>query len=130
MSVSLETSLGSIKVKLFYDECPSASENFLAQCAQDNYNGLKAKRSEKGFIIQFPSRAASIHPDSTLETRPTIKHQRVSKTAFICYVHTNAGHDIASQTRRKRVLLGLCSTTRTGRGKNGVRSHNRRPGHS
>ncbi|PRT54948.1 Peptidyl-prolyl cis-trans isomerase CYP18-1 [Wickerhamiella sorbophila] len=76
MSVSLDTSLGRLKIQLFYDECPHGCENFLAQCAQDNYDGIKAKRSEKGFIIQFPSKAPSIHPESGVETRPTIKHQR------------------------------------------------------
>lgn len=81
----MKTSEGSLKLKLFYDECPKACENFLAQCAQDAYNGVKAKRSEKGFLIQFSCKAPSIFPDSGLETRPTIKHQRVSIGGLICY---------------------------------------------
>ncbi|KAN0029765.1 hypothetical protein ACTA71_007902 [Dictyostelium dimigraforme] len=52
MSVTLHTSLGDIKVEIFCDSVPLASENFLALCASNYYNNTIFHRNIKGFMIQ------------------------------------------------------------------------------
>ena len=52
MSVSLHTDLGDLKLELFIEEAPKASENFLALSASDYYNGCLFHRNIKGFMIQ------------------------------------------------------------------------------
>ncbi|XP_001361753.3 peptidyl-prolyl cis-trans isomerase-like 3 [Drosophila miranda] len=52
MSVTLHTDVGDIKIELFCDACPKASENFLALCASDYYSGCVFIRNIKGFIVQ------------------------------------------------------------------------------
>lgn len=52
MSVTFITSLGEMKAEIFCDTMPRASENFLALCASDYYNGTIFHRSMKGFMIQ------------------------------------------------------------------------------
>ena len=52
MSVTIQTSLGNIKVELFCETCPKACENFLALCASGYYDNTIFHRNIKGFIIQ------------------------------------------------------------------------------
>ncbi|KAJ8900797.1 hypothetical protein NDN08_000097 [Rhodosorus marinus] len=52
MSVTLHTSLGDIKLELFCDEAPKASENFLGLSASGSYDGTIFHRNMKGFMIQ------------------------------------------------------------------------------
>lgn len=52
MSVTLKTSLGDIKVELYCDLAPKASENFLGLCASGSYDGTVFHRNMKGFMIQ------------------------------------------------------------------------------
>ncbi|XP_075737158.1 peptidyl-prolyl cis-trans isomerase-like 3 isoform X28 [Rhipicephalus microplus] len=51
-SVTLHTDLGDIKVELFCEACPKTTENFLALCASDYYNGCLFHRNIKGFMVQ------------------------------------------------------------------------------
>lgn len=51
-SVSLHTDVGDIKIELFCEDAPKASENFLALCASDYYNGCVFLRNIKGFMVQ------------------------------------------------------------------------------
>eukprot|EP00903_Cladosiphon_okamuranus_P007868 g7606.t1 len=52
MSVTLETSLGDIKIEIFCDTVPRTAENFLAHCASGYYDGTKFHRNIKGFMVQ------------------------------------------------------------------------------
>lgn len=52
MALTLHTDVGDIKVELFYEECPKATENFLALCASGYYDGCIFHRNIKGFIVQ------------------------------------------------------------------------------
>ncbi|KZT57650.1 cyclophilin-type peptidyl-prolyl cis-trans isomerase [Calocera cornea HHB12733] len=52
MSVTLDTSLGEIKIEVFCEAVPRAAENFLALCASGAYNGTLFHRNIKGFMIQ------------------------------------------------------------------------------
>ncbi|EGG14615.1 cyclophilin-type peptidylprolyl cis-trans isomerase [Cavenderia fasciculata] len=52
MSVTLHTNLGDIKVEIFCDSVPLASENFLALCASNYYDGTIFHRNIKAFMIQ------------------------------------------------------------------------------
>ncbi|XP_025207150.1 peptidyl-prolyl cis-trans isomerase-like 3 [Melanaphis sacchari] len=52
MSVTLHTDVGDIKIEVFCEECPKTTENFLALCASDYYNGSLFHRNIKGFIVQ------------------------------------------------------------------------------
>ncbi|KAG8172036.1 hypothetical protein JTE90_017340, partial [Oedothorax gibbosus] len=51
-SVTLHTDVGDIKIELFCEQCPKASENFLALSASGYYNGSLFHRNIKGFIVQ------------------------------------------------------------------------------
>ncbi|XP_060585748.1 peptidyl-prolyl cis-trans isomerase-like 3 [Ruditapes philippinarum] len=52
MSVTFHTDLGDLKIELFCEQVPIASENFLALCASDYYNNCKFHRNIKGFMLQ------------------------------------------------------------------------------
>jgi peptidyl-prolyl cis-trans isomerase-like 3 len=52
MAVTLHTSLGDIKLEIYCDLCPRASENFLALAASGQYNGTKFHRNMAGFMVQ------------------------------------------------------------------------------
>lgn len=54
--ITLHTSKGDYKFELYYKECPVTSKQFLIECAQDHYDGLKSKRNEPKFMIQFPTK--------------------------------------------------------------------------
>ncbi|KDQ14929.1 hypothetical protein BOTBODRAFT_333231 [Botryobasidium botryosum FD-172 SS1] len=52
MSVTLNTSLGELKIEVFCEAVPKAAENFLALCASGAYNGCIFHRNIKSFMIQ------------------------------------------------------------------------------
>lgn len=52
MSVTLHTDLGEIKIELFCEEVPIASQNFLALCASHYYDNCIFHRNIKGFMVQ------------------------------------------------------------------------------
>mmetsp|Transcript_20817 Transcript_20817/g.29926 ORF Transcript_20817/g.29926 Transcript_20817/m.29926 type:complete len:161 (+) Transcript_20817:111-593(+) len=52
MAVTLHTNYGDIKIEVFCDTSPLASENFLALCASGYYDSTKFHRNIKGFMIQ------------------------------------------------------------------------------
>lgn len=52
MSVTLHTDVGDIKIEVFCERTPKTSENFLALCASDYYNGCIFHRNIKGFMVQ------------------------------------------------------------------------------
>ncbi|XP_033732321.1 peptidyl-prolyl cis-trans isomerase-like 3 [Pecten maximus] len=52
MSVTLHTDVGDIKIEVFCEQCPAASENFLALCASNYYKGNIFHRNIKGFMVQ------------------------------------------------------------------------------
>ena len=52
MAVTLHTNYGDIKVEIFCDTTPMASENFLGLCASGAYDGTLFHRNIKQFMIQ------------------------------------------------------------------------------
>lgn len=52
MSVTLHTNVGDLKIELFCEQAPRASENFLALCASGYYDNVHFHRNIKGFMIQ------------------------------------------------------------------------------
>jgi len=52
MSITLHTDLGDLKLELFCEQVPKATENFLAHCASGYYDGCKVHRNIKGFLMQ------------------------------------------------------------------------------
>ncbi|XP_044177342.1 peptidyl-prolyl cis-trans isomerase-like 3 [Acropora millepora] len=52
MSVTLHTELGDLKIELFCEDTPKASENFLALCASNYYDNCVFHRNIKGFMVQ------------------------------------------------------------------------------
>lgn len=52
MSVTLQTTVGDIKIELHCDLCPKTCENFLALCASGYYNNCLFFRNIKDFIVQ------------------------------------------------------------------------------
>ena len=52
MAVTLHTNYGDMKLEIFCDSVPKASENFIALCASSYYNGTIFHRNIKGFMVQ------------------------------------------------------------------------------
>eukprot|EP01100_Stratorugosa_tubuloviscum_P014394 TRINITY_DN7681_c2_g1_i1.p1 TRINITY_DN7681_c2_g1~~TRINITY_DN7681_c2_g1_i1.p1 ORF type:complete len:161 (+),score=69.71 TRINITY_DN7681_c2_g1_i1:85-567(+) len=52
MAVTLHTNFGDIKLEIFCDQVPLASENFLALCASGYYDNTIFHRNIKNFILQ------------------------------------------------------------------------------
>ena len=52
MSVTIVTNHGTMKVEVFCDTVPKASENFLALAASGYYDGTLFHRSIRGFMLQ------------------------------------------------------------------------------
>uniref|UniRef100_A0A915PUS3 Peptidyl-prolyl cis-trans isomerase n=1 Tax=Setaria digitata TaxID=48799 RepID=A0A915PUS3_9BILA len=52
MSVTLQTTLGDIKLELYCDLCPKTCENFLALCASGYYDNCIFHRNIKDFMVQ------------------------------------------------------------------------------
>lgn len=52
MSVTLKTTVGSLKVELFCDEAPKACRNFLGLAASGSYDGVAFHRVIRGFMGQ------------------------------------------------------------------------------
>lgn len=52
MSLTLNTSIGPIKIELFIDECPEACENFLKLAASGYYENIPFHRILPSYIIQ------------------------------------------------------------------------------
>ena len=52
MSLTIHTNLGPLKVELYFDLVPTASENFLKLSASGYYDGVTFHRCMAGFMIQ------------------------------------------------------------------------------
>lgn len=52
MSVTLHTTSGDIKLEIFCDQVPKGSENFLALCASNAYDGAIFHRNIRDFMVQ------------------------------------------------------------------------------
>ncbi|XP_033643346.1 peptidyl-prolyl cis-trans isomerase-like 3 isoform X3 [Asterias rubens] len=53
MAVTLHTDVGDLKIELFCEQAPKASENFLALCASGYYDNTLIHRNIKGFMVQM-----------------------------------------------------------------------------
>ena len=52
MAVTLHTNYGDMKLEVFCDAAPIASENFIALCASSYYDDTLFHRNIKGFMVQ------------------------------------------------------------------------------
>jgi len=52
MAVTLHTTAGDLKIELYCEQCPKACENFLALCANGQYDNCIFHRNIKGFMTQ------------------------------------------------------------------------------
>ena len=52
MAVTLHTNYGDMKLEVFCDAAPIASENFIALCASSYYDDTLFHRNIKGFMLQ------------------------------------------------------------------------------
>ncbi len=76
VEVSLETSLGTIKLELNAEKAPITVENFVQYVEDGHYNGLVFHRVIPGFMIQ----GGGFTPDMTqLDTRDPIKHESTNQ---------------------------------------------------
>ena len=77
-TATMETSKGTIKFKIYKDEAPATSENFISLAEKGFYNGLTFHRVEPGFVIQGgdPNGDGTGGSGSTipLETNPKLTH--------------------------------------------------------
>ncbi|KAJ2799381.1 Peptidyl-prolyl cis-trans isomerase cyp10 [Coemansia guatemalensis] len=83
MSVTLHTDAGDLKLEIFCDEVPTASENFLALCASNYYNNTYVTRNIRGFIVQMGDPTNTGKGGTSIwgrafkdEIRTTLKHDR------------------------------------------------------
>jgi cyclophilin family peptidyl-prolyl cis-trans isomerase len=77
-SVTIETSLGSLRAEILADRVPATAQNFLTLVRQGFYNGLTFHRVIPGFMIQTgcPVGDGSGGPGYTIrdEFHPSLKH--------------------------------------------------------
>ena len=64
--MTLHTNLGDLKVELFCEDAPRASENFLALAASGYYDGTLFHRNIKSFMVQVTSHKGTCAPCSGL----------------------------------------------------------------
>ncbi|KAJ2559784.1 Peptidyl-prolyl cis-trans isomerase cyp10 [Coemansia sp. RSA 1933] len=83
MSVTLHTDLGDIKLEVFCDQVPKASENFLALCASGYYDDTVIHRNIAGFMVQMGDPTGKGKGGTSIwgrkfedEIRTTLKHDR------------------------------------------------------
>ncbi|KAL7052148.1 hypothetical protein ACKWTF_004788 [Chironomus riparius] len=85
MSVTLHTDVGDLKMEIFCSEVPKASENFLALCASNYYNGCEFIRNIKGFIVQTGD------PTNTGKGGESIWHERFDDELIDSLKHNMRG---------------------------------------
>ena len=80
MSVTLHTTHGDIKIELFCESVPRASENFLGLCAAGKYDNVKWHRNIRNFMIQTGDQSGTGKGGESIwggpfddEIRPTLK---------------------------------------------------------
>lgn len=83
MSVTLITNHGPIKLEIYCDIVPKASENFLALAASGYYDGTIFHRSIRGFMLQGGDPTGTGKGGESIfggyfddEYRPELKHDR------------------------------------------------------
>lgn len=83
MSLTLHTDVGDLKLELFCNEVPKATENFLALCASGYYNGTLIHRNISGFIVQMGDPTGTGKGGESIwgnkfedEIRSSLKHDR------------------------------------------------------
>lgn len=81
MSVTLHTTLGDIKIEIYWDQVPLAAKNFLALCASGYYDGVMFHRNIRGFVIQTGDPTGTGRGGESIfgkpfqdEIRPELKH--------------------------------------------------------
>jgi peptidyl-prolyl cis-trans isomerase-like 3 len=83
MSVTLNTSLGKIKLELFCEDCPKSSENFLALCSSRYYDDCEFTRVIKKFMMQ------SGDPTNTGKGGRSIYCENEQSGLFECEIRDN-----------------------------------------
>lgn len=77
-TVTLETSLGTMRAEIFEDKAPVTAQNFLTLVKKGFYNGLIFHRVIPGFMIQggCPNGTGTGGPGYTIrdEFHPSLKH--------------------------------------------------------
>ena len=70
MSVTLETTLGPIKIELFCEQTPKTCKNFLGLAASGKYNGTKFHRVIPTFVMQGGSTSGNGKSDESIYGGP------------------------------------------------------------
>jgi cyclophilin family peptidyl-prolyl cis-trans isomerase len=77
-TVTLQTSMGTMRAEIFQDKAPATAKNFLTLVQKGFYNGLIFHRVIPGFMIQGgdPNGTGSGGPGYTIpdEFHPSLKH--------------------------------------------------------
>lgn len=77
-TVTLKTSLGTMRAEIFQDKAPATAKNFLTLVKKGFYNGLTFHRVIPGFMIQggCPKGTGTGGPGYTIpdEFHPSLKH--------------------------------------------------------
>ncbi|KAJ2844331.1 Peptidyl-prolyl cis-trans isomerase cyp10 [Coemansia erecta] len=83
MSVTLHTDLGDLKLEIYCDQVPKASENFLALCASGYYDDTVIHRNISRFMVQMGDPTGKGKGGTSIwgrkfedEIRTTLKHDR------------------------------------------------------
>jgi cyclophilin family peptidyl-prolyl cis-trans isomerase len=98
VNVSMETSLGTIKLELYPDKAPETVANFVQYAKSGHYNGLVFHRVIKGFMIQGGGYDEKLNERATKapiknEARNGLSNAR----GTIAMARTSAPHSASSQ---------------------------------
>ncbi len=98
VNVTLETSLGTIKLELYADKAPKTVANFVAYAKAGHYNGLVFHRIIKGFMIQGGGYDEKM---SQRDTRAPVENEArncpSNARGTIAMARTSAPHSATSQ---------------------------------
>ncbi len=106
--VTLHTTFGDIKLRMFADEAPATVENFLQYCRDGFYNGTLFHRVIDGFMVQGGGMASGMEEKPT---RAPIKNEAdnglSNLTGRLAMARTMEPHSASSQFfyQRERQLV-------------------------
>ncbi|OOE99259.1 peptidylprolyl isomerase [Salinivibrio sp. IB643] len=96
--VTLHTTFGDIKLRMYADEAPATVENFLQYCRDGFYNGTLFHRVIDGFMVQGGGMASGMEEKST---RAPIKNEAdnglSNLTGRLSMARTMEPHSASSQ---------------------------------
>ena len=120
MAVTLHTNYGDMKLEIFCDAAPIASENFIALCASSYYDDTRFHRNIKGFMVQGgdPSGTGKVRESRShvrpgdIRTRRCVCNGLVTRICVDVCVRVQGGKSIFGKKFANEVVDGLTHNAR------------------